>query len=431
VVTAQHPAGPWSDPVWLEGMGGIDPSLFVDSDGRAYFVNNDEPPGEAAYDGHRALWVQEFDLASLRLIGPRRMIVNGGADFSQQPIWIEGPHFFRRDGQLYLIAAEGGTAEGHSQVVFKADSVFGPLEPYAGNPILTQRHLDPAREAPVTSVGHADFVQDAEGEWWSVFLGTRPYAGDFYNTGRETFLLPVRWEGGWPLITRGDERVPYQVERPALPPAAAPAIPTSGNFRLRDEFSGERIAPYWLQLRTPGGRPWVDTRTEAGTLLLTPRAERLDGVGNPSFLARRQQHAHASASTRMRYHPRLPGERAGMAAFQNGAYYYFLGVERRSDGPLQLVVTRRAGDPERTLRRLDLDAPAAAPLDLRLRIRASAGVYDFDYALGEGPWQAALEGADGRLLSTRTAGGFVGTVFGLYAERPAAGEGEMPGAAAP
>ncbi|MBC7187529.1 MAG: family 43 glycosylhydrolase, partial [Calditrichaeota bacterium] len=35
-VTAKDPAGPWSDPVWLD-QEGIDPSLFFDEDGTAYY----------------------------------------------------------------------------------------------------------------------------------------------------------------------------------------------------------------------------------------------------------------------------------------------------------------------------------------------------------------------------------------------------------
>src|SRR3546814_17870725 len=68
-----------------------------------------------------------------------RVIVDGGADPAADPIWIEGPHLFRKDGYYYLIAAEGGTAENHSEVVFRADAVTGPYVPFAGNPILTQR----------------------------------------------------------------------------------------------------------------------------------------------------------------------------------------------------------------------------------------------------------------------------------------------------
>ena len=43
--------------------------------------------------------------------------VNGWTDISKKPVWIEGPHIFKRNGFYYLIAAEGGTAEEHSEVL--------------------------------------------------------------------------------------------------------------------------------------------------------------------------------------------------------------------------------------------------------------------------------------------------------------------------
>jgi xylan 1,4-beta-xylosidase len=122
VVTATNPAGPWSEPTWLRGIGGIDPSLFFDDDGKTYILNNDAPVGTPLYEGHRAIWIQEFDLAALRPIGPRSVIINGGVDLSTKPIWIEGPHIFKHEGKYYLSAAEGGTAEGHSQVILRADA---------------------------------------------------------------------------------------------------------------------------------------------------------------------------------------------------------------------------------------------------------------------------------------------------------------------
>jgi xylan 1,4-beta-xylosidase len=50
LITAKDPKGPWSDPVWLPQVGGIDASIFFDEgDGRAWIVNNDNPPGPAEY----------------------------------------------------------------------------------------------------------------------------------------------------------------------------------------------------------------------------------------------------------------------------------------------------------------------------------------------------------------------------------------------
>ena len=159
VITARDPAGPWSDPVWLPDLeGAIDPSLFFDDDGKAWIVNNGPPVGTPRYDGHRAIWIQEFDPRTLRTTGPRNVLVDGGVDPSTNPIWIEGPHIIKRDGHYFLICAEGGTAEGHSQVVLRGDRPTGPYTPYSGNPILTQRDLPRDRPFPITSAGHADFA---------------------------------------------------------------------------------------------------------------------------------------------------------------------------------------------------------------------------------------------------------------------------------
>ena len=274
IVTTKDPAGPWSDPIWLpELVDGIDPSLFFDDDGKAYIVNNGPPVGKPLYDGHRAIWVQEFDRRNNKMVGPRTVIVNGGVDISKKPIWIEAPHIFKHDGKYFLICAEGGTADQHSEVVFRSDAPMGPYTPGPINPILTQRHLDPARPFPVTSTGHADFVETQNGEWWAVFLGVRPYGDNLYNTGRETWLLPVRWENGWPMILAGNATVPYVATRPKLPAQPASRVPTSGNFTVRDEFSSATLAPYWEFVRTPR-QSFFDLTSHPGSLTLVCAARR-------------------------------------------------------------------------------------------------------------------------------------------------------------
>lgn len=143
VITAKDPAGPWSDPIWLP-FEGIDPSITWEGD-RAYIVNNRAPSEPARYDGHRALWIQEYDWRAGKMVGPSTEIVNGGVDLSKKPVWIEGPHIFKKDGWYYLTAAEGGTSVNHSQVVFRSKALTGPYAPWDKNPILTQRDLDPSR----------------------------------------------------------------------------------------------------------------------------------------------------------------------------------------------------------------------------------------------------------------------------------------------
>jgi len=296
--------------------------------------------------------------------------------------------------------------------VFRSDSVLGPWEPYEHNPILTQRHLDPDRPDPITSAGHADFVQLDDGTWWTTFLATRPYEGNHYNTGRETFLLPVTWKDGWPVVLEGDATIPYAHKRPNLPRQQEPEIPNSGNYILRDDFKASNLAPYWTFARIPK-EDWYDLASEPGTLSIQPRDAHIGKKSQPSFIARRQQHTHASASTEMRYAPQSPGDRAGLVAFQSDDYYIFFGLVN-DGGRTMLRIDRRSGpdapaDGE-TVAETEIDAST-----IRLRIDADGGSYSFLYATGPGDWRTLAADVDGSNLSTQSAGGFVGVVIGMYA----------------
>ena len=422
IVTTSDPAGSWSDPIWLPDVDGIDPSLFFDDDGKAYVVNNGPPIGKPLYDGHRAIWMQEFDVASKQMIGPRKLIVNGGVDISKHPIWIEAPHIFKRNGFYYLICAEGGTADQHSEVVFRSTSVWGPYAPGPINPILTQRQLDPSRSFPITSTGHADFVETQAGEWWAVFLGVRPYGDNLYNTGRETFLLPVRWDGDWPIILADRALVPYVHQRPALPAQPGASIPTAGNFTVRDDFESSNLAPYWTFIRTPR-EPFYDLSSHPGWLTLAAGSAPLGAHAHLSFVGRRQQHLNASASTAMVYAPDRPGEVAGLVAFETDDFNYLLGVTMVNGRRVVEVVRRdgRASPVQAVVASAPLDAPATDPIYLKIVARGSA--YDFSYATRPDRWTPLVTGADGTLLSTKIAGGFssnfVGVMFGVYAYSPA------------
>lgn len=410
IATATNPAGPWSDPVFLPGIDGIDPSLFFDDDGKAYMLNNGPPEGKPLYEGHRAIWMQQIDLARRTPVGPRRVVLNGGTDLSRQPIWIEGPHLYKRDGWYYLLCAEGGTGPQHSEVVLRSRSPWGPYDAYAGNPILTQRDLSPDRADPIVNAGHADLVEANDGSWWAVFLASRAYGRTHVNTGRETYLLPVEWKDGWPTILPHGHTIPTVVAGPAFMQRGTTQAPLSDNGRWRDDFSNPILDPAWMYVRVPK-QPWVDLRTHPGKLAIHPLAEDLDTLRNPSFLVRRQQHFAFEASTSLCV-PTQAGIEAGIAAFQNEHDWYALGVRRAGDR-LLLSLRRHRGDDVAVVATTDLPGIVH---DLRLKISADGGAYTFGYDDGSG-WKWLARNQDGTMLSTDVAGGFVGTVLGPYARR--------------
>ncbi|RNI29151.1 glycoside hydrolase family 43 protein [Rufibacter latericius] len=420
VVTAKNPAGPWSNPAWLPDVQGIDPSLFFDDDGKAYIIyNGDAPDNKPLYDGHRTIRMQEFDYKNLKTTSAPIILVNGGVDFSKKPVWIEGPHIYKKDGYYYLMAAEGGTSVNHSEVILRSKKVNGDYVPNPNNPILTQRHLPANRKNPVSATGHADLVQTQNGEWWAVFLATRPYdTEDHYNIGRETFLAPVEWKDGWPIINPGHEEVQYAYQRPKLPFGKAPKLPVNGNFTYREDFKESKLPLYWLTLRAPGTQ-WYSLSKPAGSLTLDVRPETVSGTDNPSFIARRQQHIYGNASTKMEFKPASSEEFAGLVALQSEKHYYALGKTiANGKEVVQLRKsqdTTKPGTPETTVL-------AEAPLNpkdpkkpLFLKVDFKAGKYAFYYGTKEGEWTLLQDNVDGTFLSTRTAGGFVGVTLGMYA----------------
>jgi alpha-N-arabinofuranosidase len=462
LAVAKDPAGPWSDPIWLSKLDGIDPSLFFDADGKAYLLNNGPPVGPPKYAGHRAIWIQEFDLGARKLVGPRKVLINGGVDFAKHPAWIEGPHMYRHDGWYILMCAEGGTSTQHSEVVLRSRSPWGPFKPFAGNPILTQRDLPADRANPITNAGHADLVEASDGSWWAVFLASRPYESVHYNTGRETFMLPVTWRDGWPSILAAGKEVPYATVGPAAPtavaepatpaaPARAGAIavatpraagaptasnapttanapiaaelnevsqtaartadPTTGNFTWRDEFDSAVLQQQWLYVRVPK-QPWADLMRRPGWLTIHALRTPLKSLQNMSFLARRQQHLVFDASAELEV-PKEAGIAVGLAAFQNENYWYFLSVRRRAQytPALELVLEKRGGKQTETIARVALDDRAR----VKLKIAANARAYSFYFDEDGSGWKPLRENDDGSILSTDVAGGFVGAFVGPYA----------------
>lgn len=411
IITADRAEGPWSEPVWLPQVNGIDPSLFFDTNGKAYIVFNSIPPdNKPLYNGHRTIRIFEMDMTSLKAKGEEKLLINGGTNISKKPVWIEGPHIFQKDGWYYLICAEGGTGYQHSEVVFRSRQVDGPFESYVNNPILTQRHLDRNRPNPITTTGHADFVQTPEGKWYAVFLGCRPYEGDHFNIGRETFMAPVQWEDGWPVILRGNEVVKYHYPVPMPKLTKKVNNPFNANLQFRDNFDMPVLENRWMFLRTPRTK-WYDLSQRKGWLSLQARPQSASGTGNPSFVAFRQQSLDGTATTALEFNPANEKEKAGLIIFQNETHFYYIAKSVDNGQP---VVQLFQSAPDSSMKLLASAALSSSGQQIQLRIQSRGNRYLFSYATGDGEWKILKDDADARFLSTQTAGGFVGSVFALY-----------------
>lgn len=410
ILTAKDPAGPWPDPIWLPDVRGVHPELFFDDDGKVYILHNDAPPGKPLYERHRAIWVWEFDLKTQNVIpGSGRVLVNGGVDLQANPVWIEAPHIIKKDGWYYLICAEGGTGSRHSEVVFRSGSMKGPFTPAERNPILTQRDLDPNRPNPVVGAGHADFVQTQKGEWWAVFLAGRAYDQKLVNTGRETFLLPVQWKDGWPMILEPNTPVPYRLPRPSGLKPTPDANPQTGNIVWRDDFDKPDLDSAWHSLRGPIEN-WYKIDREASRIVLAPSRRTLLQRTTPTFLGRRQQHINFEVSAALNLNM-TPGVSGGLVAFQNEDHHYYMGVKPFEEGHTLFLEKIESGIPTMVQ---SINEKALGE-QLIMGMEGNGASISFYYTNTEGKRIYLGKDLNAKILSTQVAGGFVGTYLGIHA----------------
>ncbi len=424
VVTAENPEGPWSEPHYLEGADGIDPSLFFDEDGKCYYIGTHPNPEGCRYNGDWFIWIQELDLNTWKLVGEHKNVWNGAM---RDVHWPEGPHLYRKGEYYYILHAEGGTGPEHAVSVCRSKNIWGPYENNFCNPILTHRHLGQAY--PVKYVGHGDLIRTPAGEWYMTMLAVRPLEG-FTTMGRETFLAKVTWENDWPVVNAGVGRLTEQVEihLPQWLPEQDPDSFTSrsggrnavpGSDRSYDFTRMDTLGDEFLYLRNPQMSHYV---LEAGKgLYLTADSVTLKEQGSPSYVGIRQQHhnfrveADLAMGQFLRKDADLVGGqneggrcRAGLALLQSNLYHLRLEVNQ---GGLEVILCQNGTDGTGGL----VPLPAQGPDEtLRLFIqvdglRATAG-YIVDSV--ETPVAADL---DIRCLSTEVAGGFVGCTAGIYA----------------
>ncbi|MCD9615282.1 glycoside hydrolase family 43 protein [Chryseobacterium gleum] len=409
VVKTKDPAKGWSE-VQKLNFEGIDPSIFFDDDGKAYIVHNDAPPqGTEQYQGHRVIKMWDYDLEKDQVVaGSDKIIVNGGVDLSQKPIWIEGPHIYKKNGKYYLMCAEGGTGGNHSEVIFMADSPKGPFVPAKNNPILTQRYFPRDRKEKVDWAGHADLVEGPNGQWYGVFLAIRPNVSNRVNKGRETFILPVDWSGTYPVFQNGlvpmkpKLKMPQGVQNQTGQTGFFP----NGNFTYNDKLTDKNLDFRWIAMRGP--RESFITVTKSG-LKVNPFATNIKALAPVSSLFHRLQHEDFETSVTLDYKPKSQKELAGITLYQSETFNYVFGITKK-DKDFYIVLERTEKGQSKLIASEKI--PLSKPV--KLQVVADKDEHNFNYSLDGRNYKNLGGPVSGDILSTDVAGGFTGSLIGLY-----------------
>lgn len=434
IVTSKDPKGPWSEMHIIEGADGIDPSLFFDEDGKVYYTGTTRFEDEGG--NRQGIWCSEININIMELVGERKIIWDGALKEAESP---EGPHIYKRNGWYYLMIAEGGTEHYHAVTISRSKDIMGPYRGYEGNPILTHRHL--GKNYPICNVGHGDMVELKDGSWYMVMLGSRLMDGYHKILGRETFLAPVTWEDGWPIVSYGTGKV--EMTYPSPISLREYVFEEKMEASELEHFDGDSLGYLWNYLGTPYKKflkleesclhlkllknktvPWEFDGTSANVF------ERIGMMGKTkeciSFVGRRQEHMEFEASVKMIFEPE-GREAAGLIVLQNDANQLRLEycLEESGSPCVKCISTKIYIEDGKQYYKEQCHG--FVPMininksdEIYLMIKGLGTKYSFYAGLKEKNLIPVAENIEGGFLGSETSGGFVGAYLGMFAN----GDGE-------
>ncbi|MFG3338310.1 family 43 glycosylhydrolase [Glycomyces sp. NPDC048151] len=370
IVSADDPAGDWSDPVFVPEAVGIDPDLCWDEDGECYLTWKGtvfSGEGDGIFQGR-------LDLATGRFKEPPYLVWQGIGLHAP-----EAPHLYRIGDRWYLMLAEGGTERGHSVTIARADRPEGPYEACPANPVFTHRSM----YLPVQNTGHADLIETADGSWAAVYLGVRPggFTPHFHVLGRETFLAGIDWVDGWPVFD--EHRYEF--------------VPDDSTFV--DDFASETLDLRWV---APSSEPdAIAAATGKGLDLRDP------GDGSPGLLCVRAKDLRWSAEAEF-------DDTGRFVLWLDKRHWYGLTCENgvvRAQARIGGVTAELGSAPAPegpVVLRLEAVEPQAEDM-------TGYGPDDIVLSVKTGDAFTELGRLDGRYLSTEVATGFTGRMIGVGA----------------
>jgi beta-xylosidase len=222
------------------------------------------------------------------------------------------------NGKYYLFNITWPRGGMRTVVVHRADRLTGPWE---GKLVFQD-----------LGVAQGGIVDTPDGRWYAYLFR------DYGSVGRIPYIVPMRWENGWPVIGT-DGKVPEILDLPSGK-GLIPGIVASDEFKRRKGNSP--LPPAWQWNHNPDNALWSVTRRKGFLRLTTGRIDTLFTQAR-NTLTQRTIGPVCSGSTLIDVSNMKEGDFAGLALLQKK--YGIVGV-RYSNGVRSVVmINAQSGSP--------------------------------------------------------------------------------------
>ncbi len=302
--------GPWKAITFRPVLH--DNSLFFDDDGKAYMIY-----------GNRKLTLVELkdDLSGIKENGINQVIIEDATKPSQpvgQSGLGEGSQLFKENGKYYLFNITWPRGGVRTVVIHRADKLTGPWE---GRVALQD-----------LGVAQGGLIDMPDGTWYSYLFR------DYGSVGRIPYLVPVKWEDGWPVLGENGKVTS------TLPlPASKGLIP---GIIASDEFSRKKSEPalplVWQWNHNPDNQRW-SVAARKGFLRLTTGRIDSSVLSAKNTLTQRTFGPVCSGTTALDVSNMKDGDVAGLVLLQRN--YGLVGVKVTGDSKTIIMINATDNKP--------------------------------------------------------------------------------------
>lgn len=369
----------WSEPLLIkEGKGWTDPCVFFDyEEKQGYLIFHHSTDEKKNYENR--IFKLSWDGRSLQDSG--KVLYRGHM--------AEAAKIYKVKQFYYVLISEWvkdkEKGNDRKQVVLRSKHIDGPYE---------KRVILEKGNGCKRSCCQGSLIETSDGNWW--FMHQLVQSQDSYE-GRPQFLIPVRWENGWPILgedpdNNGIGNIVWEWKKPV---SGYPIIAPQSD----DDFASSLLSPQWAWYYSPDDTRWTLKERPGYLRMKAVRPLEKDNfLKTPNILSQRKIGKGCDTVTvKMELKGMIVAQEAGISHF--ATYYFNFGVVKRDCNIYELVENFNG-------RRNSLGSIYSDDIWLRCIMDGDKGFYEYSI--------------DGKVYTssnqsfTVNARGFMGDRIGLY-----------------
>ncbi|RIV19434.1 glycoside hydrolase [Fibrisoma montanum] len=301
--------GPWKEISFKPSYH--DHSLFFDDDGRTYLIYG---------AGKLRLVELTADASGVKPGTTEQILIENASTPSGTSggLPAEGSQLFKVNGKYYLFNITWPKGGMRTVVIHRADKLTGPWE---GRVALQD-----------LGVAQGGLIDTPDGKWYAYLFR------DFGGVGRIPYMVPVKWEDGWPVLGENG-KVPQTLNLPASK-GLIPGIVASDEFTRK---KGDPALPLvWQWNHNPDNSLWSVAERKGYLRLKTGRTD-TSFVMARNTLTQRTIGPACTGTTLLDASSLTDGDFAGLSLLQKN--YGLVGVKAENGGRYLVMVSASSGKP--------------------------------------------------------------------------------------